>query len=331
MSKAAHSELSSFAHPTGWLLCAALLIACGPSGEGRPDEQLGPLVVAPEKKEEPIDVDKAASDVGELKRALAQPHSRVSELLGSHRVTGKSSIQVREGDNVVEDLSDDVSIVIDGDGNFHATLDNSKEYGRHVFFVAGSLYLRPRFGQYHRRAPADDQEPDRTRSEIYGAVGAYFDLISSGAESSDRGAHQIAGRPARRIAVSLAAEPKTPAPGSLAQQNWRGDIIVQAVEGELSLDAETGMPLEVAVSGAVRFIREGRTFDMTVSAQHTVSEIGAVAAVEPPPPEEVVEIPPRGSEFDERAELLRGIAPPPSKAPTPQDPGGKRGSSPAGE
>lgn len=310
---------------------ALLLAACSSESEGRPDEELGPLVISQEVEDRPIDVDEAARSAGELARALAMPHADVGEALGAHRVEGRSSITVREGDRVVEELEDEVRIVLDADGDYSATLDNSKDYGRHVFFVDGQLYLRPRYGNYHRRAPTSETEPATIRREIFGATGAYFELLAARAETTDGGARTVAGRDARVVTVATAAKARPRAVPTTAQSAWRAGATVEEVEGEVVLDAESGAPLEASIAGTVTFARDGRTFSMRIEAEHRVRDVGTADQVEPPPAGEVRAIPLQESELSERDALLEGIAPPARAAPTPANPDGVSAPGEAGE
>lgn len=304
---------------------AALLIAaaaCSGSG-GRTDEDLGGLVVAERAAEErPIDVARAAADPLELARAVAQPHATVADALGGHRFRGSSSIEVREGAEVVEAIADETAIAYRSDGSFAATLDNSRDYGRHATFAGGTLYLRPRYGKYHRRAPTDDGEPARIRGDVFATLGAYFELVAPAAAIADAGEVQHAGRAARRLQLSRAAKPVARPAERRPERAWRDEVSVEELTGDVVLDAATGVPLRAALDARVRFVRDGRTFVMTLKVAHEVTDDGSEPEVAAPPDDQVVDTPHRSTEAEERERLLEGIAPPPRKAPTPANPTG---------
>jgi hypothetical protein len=297
-------------------LVLAAAAHCGRSGEGRPDHELGGLVHSPNDQPAAIQLDRAVKDRGELVRAASLTHAQVSALIGPHQVRGRSRHEVREGTELVEELDDEIAIELDSEGRYHAILNNSKEYGREVFFAGGALYLRPRYGKYHRRAPVDDDEPDRLRSEIFGTVAAHLELLAPGLAVEDGGTAEVGGRAARLVKLS-AGKASSPPRQSVSQRAWRESAVVQDVSGELALDAETGVPLRAQVKGAVSFQRDGRSFTMRLESEHQLSALGKVAAISPPEPEKVVADIEQRHELEERESLLKGIAPPSRGAPTP--------------
>lgn len=299
------------------MLAAALVAGgCGRSGDGRPDEQLGGLVRDQAAATSKIDVDKAAKDKAELGRAVALAHEQIGALVGPHAMAGRSHVEVREGATPVEVLDDETAVQLDGKGNYHAVLSNSKEYGREVFFVDGWMYLRPRYGKYHKRRPADDAEPARVRGEIFGNVAAHFDLLVAGATISDGGKTEVQGRPARKVVLATGKEIDKRSE-TLVQRKWREGAVVKEVAGEIALDEKTGVPLRASLRGTVAFQRDGRSFEMRLESSHELSAFGSVPPVAAPAAEEIIDDIGVRHELAERESLLQGIAPPAHKAPTP--------------
>lgn len=299
------------------VLLTLAVVACSGSDGGRPDEELGGLVVAGDSKPKAIDVGKAAHDARELARALALPHEQVGEMLGPHALSGATKLEVREGDKLVEEMTEETAVELDAKGNYHARAASSKEYGREVFFVDGWMYLRPRYGKYHKRRPADEVEPARVRGEIAASTAATFELLARGASVSDGGELEVGGRKARKILIAMGKSQPSSEDEASTQRAWREEAVVQEVTGEVTLDAATGAPLRAQVRGAVAFQREGRSFVMKLEAQHELSSFGKVSAVAAPPDEETVSNIEPPHELDERESLLQGIAPPSRRAPTP--------------
>lgn len=294
-------------------VCAvALLTACTGDG-GVKDEDLEGLVISPPSEAAAVDPGKAAGDGGELGRAFAIEHREVGKRLGPHTVKITSRIEVKEGDTVVENLTDETTIEVTADGEFHARYDNSADYGREVLWQGKILFLRPRYAKWHRRPPTDEQEPHRLRDEMYAVAGDYFELVAHAAEVSDRGAVQVGGRDGRRVEVKLSPSPKKPPVQHLTQREWRESITVQELEGDAVLDAESAIPLQVRFKTRFTFARDGRTFTMTLEVGQELAGIGQAVALVTPPPEEVVATPERSRETDERDALLEGIAPPSKK------------------
>ena len=297
--------------------CTAL--GCTDQGEGRPDKDLGDLVISPVKTIPEVNIEEASQNPDALMVALGLPHTWVATSIGSHQVRGHTKVIVNEGDALLEELDDTLFLDIDGEDRFHLTLDNSKDYGRHAIFDGKSLYLRPRFGKYHARAPQSATEAADIRNEVFAGATDYLDLFAGQLEVSDQGATTLEGRAVRQITLKLAPTPKkNAAPARLTQRAWRDSIAVQAIEGQVSLDAESGAALAIEFQGSITYERDNRRFTMTLQATRSISKIGHDRAIAPPGDELVMRIPARRRELAERESLLKGIAPPARKAPTPK-------------
>jgi hypothetical protein len=285
----------------------AALAAAGCSDRRRPDSELDGLVHVEREEAEAIDVDDAAREVSELVRALATPHHQIASELGPHTVTASSSVEASTGAEVVLSLADKTRLAVDAKGQFTATADNDQDYGRHAIYAGGSLYLRPRYGKYHRRPPNEPGEPAAILDEMYSTTSAYFDLLWTGAELSDRGATSFGDRPARKIEISLApSHPDRPAE-SVTQKKWRETIDVDEVSGEVILDNETGTPLSAEITGSIKYVRDGASYRMKLEARHRV-EPGEVATITAPAAEQTVSAPAASGEVAERRKLLEGLS-----------------------
>lgn len=301
-----------------WALC----LGCAGEGAGRPDEELGGLVISPKGNTPTIDQDKASSNASDLVDAVRMPHAWIGEQLGAHVVRGRSSLKVEESSAVIEELDDELLLDFDGEDRFLATLDNSMEYGRHAIYDGSTLYLRPRFGLYHGRAPQSESEAAEIRNEMYGVAGDYLELLSRQLEVSDKGATTREGRAVREVLLKLAPKPVAVPPETLTHRKWRDTLEVKALSGSVFLDAETGAPLHLQLTGSIAFERDKRRFVMSLGAELTISDIGHTRAIAAPAEEMVLAIAPRKRELAERDKLLESIAPPARTAPVPSDPGG---------
>ena len=282
---------------------------CGRS-EGIPDEKLGGLVIAPKQKAEPIDVARAAKDPRELSRALSLPYREVIAALGPHTYSISTATTVEEAGKKVNELSDTTKIEIGAKSSFEALYNNSADYGREVMFLDGKLYLRPRYQRWHGRDPEHPDEPNQIRDSFFVPIAATWELIAPSVELSDAGTVQVSGRAGRKIAVKLAPNAGKPAAEPLTQRKWREKRSIEAVSGEVVLDADKGVPLSIKLSGTVSFTRDGRRFTMKVTIDGSASAVGQAVAIAAPPPEQVVATPERLREVDDRDFLLQGIAPP---------------------
>ena len=296
------------------LLTLAASVACGRSS-GVSDEQLGNLVVEPKTGNTKLDVAKAATDARELGRALARSYALVLADLGAHTITIKTQTVVDEASKPVSDLSDE-SVIKNGDkGTYQAVYTNTADYGRETIFVGDKLYLRPRYQRWHGRAPESAGEPVEIRESFYGAIAATRDLVGYAAELTDRGVVQVAGKSGRKIEIKLDPSASKAPREALAQRKWREGRSIEALAGNVVLDADTGAPLSVELDAKIGFSRDGRSFVMKLKLQAAVSELGKPAAIAAPPDGEVVATPGRLREVDERDYLLQGIAPPIRKNP----------------
>lgn len=299
------------------VLAGLALAGCGRS-RGVPDKALGGLVLAPPPPDEHVDVAKAARDPAQLGRALRLPEHAIAAALGPIAMSVATDTTVDAGGaggKPVSELSERASVETGDKGAFHGVYDNSDDYGREVIFVGGKLYLRPRYQRWHVRAPETDGEPQALRDGFTDAIGATWDLLAPGAALSDGGAVEVAGRPGRRIVVALAKTPRPVPKETLAQRAWRQTRTVDALSGEVVLDAQKGVPLRVKLAGAIGFTRDGQHYEMKLSVGSEVTSIGQVAAIAAPADDQVVATPERLREVDDRDFLLHGIAPSIKKQP----------------
>ncbi|MGE5183402.1 MAG: hypothetical protein ACM31C_15130 [Acidobacteriota bacterium] len=295
------------------LIAVAALAACGRS-QGVPDRELGDLVIAPKTNADPIDLSRAKKDPAELGRALRLPEHAVAAALGPHTVSISTATTVDEAGKRVQELTDHVTIELGDKGAWHAIYANSADYGRETIFIPASggdkLYLRPRYQRWHERAPETPDEPQQLRDGYYEAIAATWDLVAPAAELTDLGPASVAGRAGEKIRLELSPRPNKPPAEPLQQRKWREKRSIDALTGEVVLDAEKGVPLAVRLTGSIGFSRDGRRFSMNLSLDASIAGIGQVAQVAAPGADDVVATPERLREVDDRDFLLQGIAPP---------------------
>lgn len=316
---------------TAAVLIVAALSSCRGSGaDGDADDErsddFGGLVTSADPAET-VDVERAAADPAALVRALRLPHHRVGELLGAHVYRATSSVDVsvtggeggQGGVTPGEKLDVTARIEYADPGHFRAVVDNSADYGREIVLSDGHLYLRPRHGAFHRRAPESEQEPAGWRDDIYSELSGHLQLFAPGLAVRDGGAAEVAGRPARRIELSLASEPRQVRVGSNPQRAWRSSVEVESLSGEILLDSQTGVPLRARIEGVARARRDERPVRIHVIVEHEIEAIGQPVTIAAPPEEQWVNTPVRSSELKERELLLEDIAQPARPAPTPEN------------
>lgn len=304
------------------------LVACRGSGadgdavDGEHSDDFGGLVTSADP-DETVDVARAAADPVALVRALRLPHHRVGELLGPHVYRASSSVDVTvaggEGGQAAEKLDVIARIEYADATRFRAVVENSADYGREIILSDGQLYLRPRHGAFHRRAPDTEQEPAGWRDDIFSELSGHVQLFAPGLAVRDGGAVDVAGRPARRIELSRASEPRQVRVGANPQRAWRSSVEVESLSGEILLDSQTGVPLRARIEGVALARRDERPVRMHVIVEHAIEAIGQPVTIAVPPEEEWVSTPGRSRELDERERLLEDIAQPARPAPTPEN------------
>lgn len=290
-------------------LSIASAMACG-RAQGVDDKDLGGLVVDTKVPDKPIDLDTAAKDPAELGRALSRPYAATVAALGPHVFMITMKTQIEESGKVIDELSEQSTITLGDGGTFKGEYTNTADYGREVTFIAGKLYLRPRYQRWHGRAPETADEPLTLRDSFVSQIGATWELLAPAAELTDLGTTKIGTRQGRKIAIKLSPTPAKNPAETVAQKKWREGRAIEELAGEVTLDGDKGVPLTVQLQGAIGFTRDGRRFRMKVQLTGTVSAIGSAAAIEAPPEAEVVATPERLREVDDRDTLLQGIAPP---------------------
>ncbi len=289
--------------------CAALalLLACGRS-QGVPDQDLGNLVLAPKHVEAAIDVDRAAKEPTELGRALLRPYHAAIGAIGPHTLAVAMTTTVSEG-NASTDLGEKYTLELGEADAFHGAYTNTDDYGRETIWTGKELFLRPRYQRWHARGPEAPDETQQLRDGFASEIGAVWELFGYAAELTDQGPAGVNGRAGRKIIVKLSPSARTAPAETLAQRKWRASRVVEALTGEVILDAEKGVPLAVKLAGQLSFARDGKRLAMKVSLESGITSVGAVA-IAPPAVGEVIATPERLKEVDDRDTLLDGFAPP---------------------
>jgi hypothetical protein len=166
------------------------------------------------------------------------------------------------------------------------------ETGRTVIFTGGTTYGRSRYGELRERASDRGRDARRFRDESFRLAGELDRLAGGALRLSAAGEAQVLGRAARRFTVTLdpsaRAEPLPPAPGRTDDPDTKARLELLegatplAAEGEVLLDAASGLPLRarLRVSYGLASDRELRA-DVDLDARVTALG-GAVQQVRAP-------------------------------------------------
>jgi hypothetical protein len=154
-------------------------------------------------------------------------------------------------------------------GDFHvlAEIDpgtwGGAETGKEVFFVGGTTWARGRYAPFRERPTDRGRDARRFRDESFRLAADLAALFGPQLSATPRGEASALGRPARRYALSLSREPgraegqadEGAGRGAAADDDTRRRLdffegrAPLSLEGEMLLDAESGVPLAVRMKG----------------------------------------------------------------------------------
>jgi hypothetical protein len=225
------------------------------------------------------------------RRVLGMSAGETTERLGPH--TWSATVQFEwNGPKVVK--LEETRTLVSGrggvEGDFHATLENSRDHGLEVIRARGQVYARSRYGKFrHRRR--DRGIAERVRDDVYGALREADSIFRGRIALKEVGTEAYQGRTAWKYDVDLAAGPpeqprsaSVPPPqyakGGADQDTQRRLRFAERAEprsldGELVVDALTSVVLRSRLEGTVSAPDEGGgavTLRLSVASQ--ITDIG---------------------------------------------------------
>jgi hypothetical protein len=274
-------------------LVYALLVLAACGGKKQPASQAGGPAAAAA-----VDPTRAGTDPEELLRALHQPHAALLKAVGPHKLTVKSTLKAAG-----ETLDEDVTLSVDDKGDFHLVHDNSRDYGKEVILIGDDLYIRPRYGKLVQR-PAEKGEGYRLRDEAYGTLAAYLDVVGHALAAKSFTKGTTAGKPSLEVVLGVASEPRKiePASADHPERKWRETVTAGTIEGTVTLDEATAVPLAANLKLGYKFVRDGQPIDTELTLTMAVEP--ADEKIAPPAPDAYVQIPSRPRPTLERDQLL---------------------------
>ncbi len=323
---------------TVWVWGLALLVAIPGCRSERPP----PAAPGAARVEHALDVASLGSDRKTTLRALRMPHRLIAARLGAHRLVASSRLTTQLPSQPAREVVQEVSLRVDGKGQYAALKTTGAQYGQEVIWTGGWLYPRLRYSKFlRRRAEAD--EPALMADRLAGLLPAYVTLLRRFLEVHLEGRGQHQGREVVRVRLSLASDPRPPAPLRAPARQWRRTLVARAIEGKAVLDAQTGAPLSVELtarwtfsppaagplpdSGLPTRVDEGTTATGELHFTLKVSDLGKVATVRPPPEAETIDSP-RLVRTELERQMLTGEVPLEGDREGDADAGGGEGKAP---
>ncbi len=232
-----------------------------------------------------------ATDARIARRVLGMGAAEATERLGPHRYTAEVSFEWTAPERTVKLVENRTLLAGAGgmDGDFHATLQNSRDQGLELIRVDGDVYARNRSGSFRHRA-RDRGIAERGREEVYGAVRDFDQLFRGRLALKPVGTVTHEGRTAWRYEVELGpatelADGGTLPPVKFAKAGPDGTTARRlrffdkreplSLGGEILVDAETSTVMKAKLDGKLNAPdeKDGKvTLRLTLNSQ--VTEIG---------------------------------------------------------
>jgi len=254
----------------------------------------GKASVATEESEKPV----VASDV---LRLIRLSHDEVLRRVGAHRFSSTDRIVITVGDST-DVLEEKHTLEVSRDGAYRAVTENSKDQGREIVFVAGDIFVRPRYGTFIRRRP-ESGEASRLRAETFGTLPAALEYLGRFVDVKDEGTATWEGRDVRQFALGLLHQPRPHKVEDQPARAWRSTVEVQELSGTVRIDVKTRCVLQAALKAQYTFRRGDETARATFQYDGTLLPATEVAIAVP----DHVPRPVRRRYHAEQQELLKGL------------------------
>jgi len=205
------------------------------------------------------------------------------------------------------EVTQDMTLSVDGDGNFHARKHTHEQYGQEVILTGGWLHSRLRHSKFVRRKPREG-EADKILDRFVSYLPDYADLLGRFLKLEQGGEGKLGSRTGTKMKLTLRDPPAAASASDSAlgrARRWRSRVKVTALSGELLLDSETGLPLTVdlkarltfqaprpgkaaPVSGIPAVMSDKLKGAMTIALTRRVDSLGKVKPIKAPPAEETI-------------------------------------------
>lgn len=233
------------------------------------------------------------------RRILGMSASEAVERLGAHTFTATVNFEWLLGERTIKLTETRKLLSAAGgvSGDFHGTLENSRDQGFEVMRVATQVLAKDRYGKFRERK-RDRGIAERAREELH-AVIAEFDAIFKGRmKLQPQGTATYDGRTVWKYVASLGPEtpkaekalPPPPAPkdGVDEDTRLRQQFVEQSkpasISGEVLVDLETSVVLKARLDGTMTAPSDaGKDAVLRMSVDAAVTNIGKDPGLKVPP------------------------------------------------
>jgi hypothetical protein len=185
---------------------------------------------------------------------------------------------------------------MDKQGNYRLVESNDQDEGREIVRVGGEVAVALRYGKMIRRA-AQDAERARFVAEALGAPWAAWEVVRRQVEV-ERGGQGVL---RLKLGGRLTGPPAPPAEGL---HKWRDSVVVKALDGEGTLDAEGMALLAFTCRTSFQAVRDELPIAGEIAVSAALDDMGKVGDIAMP---EADTLHPRQRTVLEERALLGGL------------------------
>ena len=243
------------------------------------------------------------SDNADLaRRVLRMGAAEATERLGPHRFAATVAFAWAGGGRTEELKENRVLMAGRGGvaGDFHASLNNSRDQGLEVIRVHNAVYARSRYGKFRQRL-RDRGMAEKEREEVYGALRDFDSIFDGRLKLVLSAKGSVRGRPAIKYAVTLAPAPKeartakAALPAVVAPKGGFDEATsrriasfekrqLKSVQGEVAVDSQTAVVLESHLDGRLSVPSPAADKEATLrlTVDTSLSDFGSDPGIKPP-------------------------------------------------
>ncbi len=235
-------------------------------------------------------------------RKLGGAHYHGTATFRISPVFGKPPVAPPVEATTKDTLTTTTDLWLDAEGRFRLTETNDQDGGRDIGFSGREIAVALRYGKLVRRA-TQEPEPTRMLEEALGAPGAAWEIVGRFASVAT-----VPGKPGSyRLSKSGSPlVPPEPAGSATPGRRWRESITVEALSGEVELDATTRALVGFALNARFSARRDSPGMALPVAGGIDIAlRADGIGHAEPVTlPASAVELPPRQRPVLEERALL---------------------------